>query len=196
MLLKWNVTVFFVLCLVAGIVAFSDSTSVVAEDTGAPVSRVQALIESSLREWHADDADLMNCLKQCSENGWSLRCDGRKSHHFEITIDREGKPAYSWKGHFKSVFAIKNDVLVYVDFYPIRPGARVVCVDLKTSAKKWSCDVGLVLGVLPHSNYASEYAIHVVDNYVLVDGNESHGRFASIMDVTTGRLLEERKAKN
>jgi hypothetical protein len=114
-----------------------------------------------------------------------------KAWALTITLKREGRTIYSWEGHRYSVFVGAHDVLYRADFEPNRTGCAVIAYDLKggkplRKTHLWGVPVGA------HSQYENRINLEIDDRHLIVNGNESFGRYIEMLDLKTGKIVGQR----
>ncbi|WP_165074903.1 hypothetical protein [Paludisphaera rhizosphaerae] len=105
-----------------------------------------------------------------------------------ITLTREGKDVYSWRGHDYSVFVVARDVLYYPDFSDHGAGCTVLAYDLTEGKLLWRT----ALWTTPqgnHSQYSNRINLEVDDHHLIVYGNESYGRYLELLDTQSGKIV-------
>jgi hypothetical protein len=113
-----------------------------------------------------------------------------------IRLIHGGSGAYSWKGHGRSVFVQRDDVLYYADFSPMSSGCTLVAVDLRAGRRLWKTGLWGI-GPRGHSQYLNLINLAFDGKYVVVYGNEMVGRYIELVDAATGRTAGHRLvAKN
>ena len=109
-----------------------------------------------------------------------------RSMHYRIT--RDGKNLHEWVGHGLTTFRIADDHLYYVLNHPSSDGGTVVAVDLKTGTVLWEKRL-IGLGMIEHSAYFARAKLSVNTDAVIVEGDESAGKFVEYLDGGTGLRL-------
>lgn len=122
----------------------------------------------------------------------------RKKNKFgEITIRvvDEGKELHAWEGHYRAVFSLSGDALVYTDFLPSRTGCALVAYDLKKQKQLWKTDLK-GLGPIAHFGYTNAVNLEIINNETArVFGNEDAGQYLEYVDLKTGKTVGHRLYK-
>jgi hypothetical protein len=127
-------------------------------------------------------------------NTYQVELIRKKNKYGAITLRLldDGKELVSWEGHFRSVFSLNGDVLVYADFLPTRTGCSVVAYDLKTQKQLWKANLK-GLGDIAHFRYSNSVNLEILKNDAIrVFGNESAGQYLEIVDLKTGKTVGHR----
>jgi hypothetical protein len=105
-----------------------------------------------------------------------------------IRIVLDGAVIHSFGGHWRTVFAVRDDVLYYADFGPISSGCAVVAYDLKAKKQLWKARLK-GLGPIGHSRYSNAVNLDLEKQAVCVRGKESAGRYIEFVDLRTGKTV-------
>jgi hypothetical protein len=109
-----------------------------------------------------------------------------------IRIVDDGKELCSWEGHYRSVFTLSGDVLVYAEFFPSRTGCTVVAYDLKKQKQLWKTPLK-GLGDIAHFRYSNAVNLEIVNSEaVRVFGKESAGQYVEFVDLKTSKTVGHR----
>ena len=157
----------------------------------------QKIADATAWSWSAERASVGDSFLKFP-NTYQVELIRKKNKYGEITIRLvdDGKELYAWEGHYRSVFSLNGDVLVYADFHPSRNGCSVVAFDLKKQKQLWKTDLK-GLGPIPHFRYSNSVTLEIINNdAVRVFGNESAGQYLEIVDLKTGNTVGHRKYKN
>ena len=106
----------------------------------------------------------------------------------EVKIAKAGKVVYQWKATDETPFAVRGDMLYYVEHHPIASGAAAVSIDLKTGTLRWRTQLK-GLGPVDHSKYRNQVWLEIADDALVVQGRESYGNYVELVDFTTGKTL-------
>jgi hypothetical protein len=106
--------------------------------------------------------------------------------HFAILSD--SKEVYRWQGHTHTVFHVLDDRLYYARFSFGSSGGTIVAVDLKTGTELWTSPLK-ALGPVQHSAYQNRLTLTAGSDEVIVQGNESFGRYIEVKSAATGETL-------
>ncbi|NBC11151.1 MAG: PQQ-binding-like beta-propeller repeat protein [Planctomycetes bacterium] len=163
-----------------------------AQDDGASGVNHQKMLDRDPWVWNEDYASLLFCISQAGDTyDIHIRSphDQRSKLHF--SVHREGKTVYEWVGHRYTVFRILGDRLYYPRFHFSSSGGEVVAVDLKTGEEMWRTPLQ-ALGPIEHSAYLNRIIVNASDETVLIQGNESLGRYVEIKNAETGNTIAHR----
>jgi hypothetical protein len=162
---------------------------------GAEICRgedYQKTAEATAWSWSAERASVLDSLLRFPKD-YQVELI-RKKDQFGLTIRivDAGKELCAWEGHYRSVFALGGDVLVYADFLPSRTGCALVAHDLKTQKQLWKTDLK-GLGPIAHTRYANAVNLEVINGEVVrVFGEESAGKYLEYVDLKTGKTVGHR----
>ncbi len=113
-----------------------------------------------------------------------------------------GKELISFPGHFKTVFAAKQNILVFVSYGQGSNGATATAYDLNAEKELWNMRLDGI-GRVKHFAYSNEVSMAIFgafeensDGEVFVEGHESSGSYMEVRDLKTGKLLAHRKITN
>ncbi len=156
----------------------------------------QKIADATAWSWAAERASVSDSFLKFP-NTYQVELVRKKNKYGEITIrlTEDGKELVAWEGHYRSVFSLSGDVLVYADFYPSRSGCSVVAFDLKNKKQLWKTDLK-GLGPIDHFRYSNSVNLEVINNDAIrVFGNESAGQYLEIVDLNTGKTVGHRTYK-
>lgn len=114
-----------------------------------------------------------------------------RKYGLKISVLKNGKSAYSWEGHYYSVFRIENDRLYYADWDFSRSGGQVVAVDLENGKEIWRTSLN-ALGPIVHFQYLTRLNLKVTDHGITVYGDESQGRYIEVKDIGSGKTIGQK----
>src|SRR5476651_1815352 len=102
--------------LVASIFSLAWVTSAFGQD-------YQKIADSTPWTWAAERASVGDSFLKFP-NTYQVELIRKKDKYGEITIRLvdDGKELHAWEGHYRSVFSLTGDVLVYADFMASRTG--------------------------------------------------------------------------
>ena len=146
--------------------------------------------------WAKEKASLAYSIKQHLPD-YDVELVKKKEYYTPINIrsKKDGRIAYSLvEGHKSIVFTRLNDVLFIAEYSPIATGCDVVAADLKTGTKVWKSRLQGI-GPTGHSQYLNLVNIETDGKYIIVNGNEAHGRYVELLDIKTGQTLANKKLK-
>ena len=175
--------------LVASVFSLACVTSVSGQD-------YQKIADATAWSWSAERASVGESFLKFP-NTYQVELIRKKNKYGEITIRLldDGKELVAWEGHYRSVFALNGDVLVYAAFHPSSTGCAVVAYDLKNRKQLWKADLK-GLGSIDHFEYSNAVTLEFIDNAaVRVFGNESAGQYLEIVDLKTGKTVGHRQYK-
>jgi hypothetical protein len=156
----------------------------------------QKIADDTAWSWSAERASVGDSFLKFP-NTYQVELIRKKNKYGEITIRLvdDGKELYAWEGHYRSVFCLHGDVLVYADFLSSRTGCSVIAYDLKNKKQLWKTDLK-GLGPIAHFRYSNSVTLEVINNdAVRVFGNESAGQYLEIVDLKTGKTVGHQKYK-
>ena len=156
----------------------------------------QKIADSTPWTWTAERASVTDSFLKFP-NTYQVELIRKKNKYGEITIRLldDGKELVAWEGHYRSVFTLNGDVLVYAAFHPSSTGCAVVAYDLKNRKQLWKADLK-GLGSIDHFENSNAVTLEFIDNAaVRVFGNESAGQYLEIVDLKTGKTVGHRKYK-
>jgi hypothetical protein len=175
--------------LVASLSSLACATSVFGQD-------YQKIADATAWSWSTERASVGDSFLKFP-NTYQVELIRKKNKYGEITIRLvdDGKELVAWEGHYRSVFSLSGDVLVYADFHPSSSGCSVVAYDLKNRKQLWKTRLQ-GLGPIAHFRYANSVNLEIINNdAVRVFGNESAGQYLEIVDLKTGKMAGHRQYK-
>jgi hypothetical protein len=175
--------------LVASVFSLACVTAVSGQD-------YQKTADSTAWSWSAERASVSDSfLKFPNTHGIELLRKKNKYGEITIRIMDDGKELVAWEGHYRSVFSLIGDILVYAEFHPSSSGCSVVAFDLKNQKQLWKTRLQ-GLGPIAHFRYSNSVNLEVINNdAVRVFGNESAGQYLEIVDLKTGKTVGHQKYK-
>lgn len=87
----------------------------------------------------------------------------------------------------KIIFDEESSRLYIAIFHPIATGSGLVCLDSKTGNEIWNADVEQLL--IGHSRYKNEVFIKLIDDRIVMAGDELGGCYLQVFDYETGERL-------
>jgi hypothetical protein len=113
-----------------------------------------------------------------------------------LAIDRiDGAGQTRWTAHVPDADEASIDAgaqAAYVALYRRgATGARMRAVDVETGLVLWEVSLE-ALGLFHHSKYANRVQVRLVEEWVVVYGDESSGRYVEARAATDGRLIGRR----
>jgi hypothetical protein len=156
----------------------------------------QKIADATLWTWAAERASVGDSFLKFP-NTYQVELIRKKDKYGEITIRLvdDGKELYAWEGHYRSVFSLTSDVLVYADFMASRTGCSIIAYDLKKQKQLWKTALK-GLGPIAHFRYSNSVNLEIIKNDVVrVFGNESAGQYLEIVDLKTGKTVGHRQYK-
>ena len=142
--------------------------------------------------WSAERASVVDSLLRFSKDYQVELIRKKNKYDFTLRLVDDGKELYTWEAHYRSVFSLSGDVLVYADFLPSRTGCSVVAYDLKKQKQLWKTDLE-GHGPISHTRYSNWVNLEVINNEVVrVFGNESAGKYLEFVDLKTGKTVGHR----
>jgi hypothetical protein len=139
-------------------------------------------------EWSAGRATAADCAKRLPR-GYRAEIEERNMFGgVVIRILKGGAALHSVEGHTGTVFAVRDDVLYYADFWRAATGCRVVAYDLRNKKQLWKTPLK-GLGPLFHTEYSNAVLLEVDRHAVCVRGNECLGRYIEYVDLRTGKTV-------
>ena len=157
----------------------------------------QKIADATPWSWSAERASITDSFLKFP-NTYQVELIRKKNKYGEITIRLldDGKELIAWDGHYRSVFFLNGDVLVYAAFHPSSTGCAVVAYDLKNGKQLWKTAL-TGLGPIRHFRYSNSVNLDIINNdAVRVFGSESAGQYLEIVDLKTGNTVGHRKYKN
>ena len=156
----------------------------------------QKVADETAWSWSAERASVSDSfLKFPNTYGIELIREKNKLGEITIRILDDGKELVFWEGHYRSMFALQGDVLVYADFHSSSSGCSVVAFDLKQKKQLWKTRLQ-GLGPIAHFRYSNSVNLDIINNdAVRVFGSESAGQYLEIVDLKTGKTVGHRKYK-
>ena len=157
----------------------------------------QKIADSTPWTWTAERASVSDSFLRFPST-YQVELIRKKNKYGEITIRLldDGKELVSWEGHYRSVFSLQGDVLVYAAFHPSSTGCAVVAYELKNKKQLWKTDLK-GLGPIDHFRYSNSVNLEIINNdAVRVFGNESAGQYLEIVNLKTGKMVGHRVYKN
>ncbi len=175
--------------LVASVFSLAFVTSVSGQD-------YQKIADATAWTWTAERASVSDSFLKFP-NTYQVEMIRKKNKYGEITIRLldDGKELVAWEGHYRSVFSLQGDILVYAAFHPNSTGCAVVAYDLKNKKQLWKTSLK-GLGPIAHFRYSNSVNLEIVNNDAIrVFGNESAGQYLEIVDLKTGMTVGHRTYK-
>jgi hypothetical protein len=152
-------------------------------------SRSQKLADSLSWRWDAGEASIDFCVAHlppgCAVDFATV--EDPIIPYLKITLIRDGRQVYGWKGHRGTVFVCKADAFVYASYSDMTPGCDLVAVDLNSGGILWTADVGPFVG--PNSRYENGVILELRGDTVVAWGNESFGQYVTVVDLHSGQVL-------
>ena len=105
-----------------------------------------------------------------------------------IRLLKDGNIVHHFAGHFRTVFAVRDDVLYYADFGPSSSGCAVVAYDLRKQKRLWRAPLK-GLGGVDHSKYRNAVNLSLEKYAVCVRGQESAGNYIEFVDLKSGKTV-------
>ncbi|MEK9141332.1 MAG: hypothetical protein AAB308_09790 [Nitrospirota bacterium] len=75
----------------------------------------------------------------------------------------------------------------------IATGCRILALDAASGDVLWDTPLK-GLGPLHHSKYSNLVQLRLINNWLVVFGNESGGKYIEVLDLTRGQLLSNKRA--
>jgi hypothetical protein len=161
--------------------------------TSASGQDYQKIADGTAWSWSAERASVSDSFLKFP-NTYQVELIRKKNKYGEITIRLldDGKELVAWEGHYRSVFALNGDVLVYAAFHPSSTGCAVVAYDLKNRKQLWKADLKGI-GPIDHFRYSNSVNLTIINNNAVeVFGKESAGQYLEIVDLKTGKTVGHR----
>src|ERR1017187_2451041 len=174
---------------VASVFSLACVTSVSGQD-------YQKIVDGTAWSWSAERASVGDSFLKFP-NTYQVELIRKKNKYGEITIRLldDGKELVAWMGHYRWVFTLNGDVLVYAAFHPSSTECAVVAYDLKNRKQLWKANLQ-GLGPISHFRYSNAVNLEIINNdAVRVFGNESAGQYLEIVDLKTGKTVGHQKYK-
>jgi hypothetical protein len=147
-------------------------------------------------------------LQSLGRNNFTANCTVQMSHkqedwdRLDFKFIHGDKVLASFRGHTKSVFGARNNLLVFVSYWPESNGASATAVDIKTGKELWKEQLDGIGGV-KHFKYSNQVSMMIDGGYqdneegaVVIEGHESFGSYLEVRDLKTGKLLAHRRITN
>ena len=84
-------------------------------------------------------------------------------------------------------YIVQENKLIIAVYCPIATGSDLICVDIYSGQEIWRADVKqLSIG---HSKYSNNVFIKLIDNKIILAGNEAGGNYIQVIDAHTGKSL-------
>jgi outer membrane protein assembly factor BamB len=146
--------------------------------------------------WAKEKASLAYSIKQhLQDYDVELVKDKEYLTPINIRSKKSRRIVYLFKdGHDNTVFTRLHDTLFVAEYCAIASGCEVVSVDLKTGKQLWKSRLQGI-GPTRHSKYRNLVNIETDGKYIIVNGNEAHGRYVELLDIKTGQTLANKKLK-
>jgi outer membrane protein assembly factor BamB len=156
----------------------------------------EALIEPENIEWHWDDSIPSGYVNIAGGRITFSATDGL--HCRVMRIDPMGeriwRQAIEGIGVDSSAIIIHDD-LVYVAIYNrSATGAQVIALDVESGVKVWETALE-GLGSIGHSKYSNRVQIQIIDDQLVIFGDESRGKYIEVLDSRDGLLIHNRKVQ-
>src|ERR1017187_5248944 len=122
----------------------------------------QKIADSTPWSWSAERASVGDSFLKFP-NTYQVELIRKKNKYGEITIRLldDGKELVAWEGHYRSVFALNGDVLVYAAFHPSSTECAVVAYDLKNRKQLWKANLQ-GLGPISHFRYSNAVNLEII----------------------------------
>jgi hypothetical protein len=105
-----------------------------------------------------------------------------------IRILKDGAVVHFFPGNYRTVFAVRDDILYYADLDPICSGCAVVAYDLRKQKRLWYARLQGV-GPVCHSKYRNAVNLSLEKDAVCVRGQESAGNYIEYVGLRTGKTV-------
>jgi hypothetical protein len=187
------------LVLIAAITA--TARVIVADEGRLPVrsaAHQKALDGDRSFAFSEDDASMLFSLSQFAGNCQvHMIYDPTDSAHITFRFVRGEKKLIEVKGHTRSVFRAKGNVLYFAHFNTGSQGGVVTAHNLDSGTKLWETKLKGIRGI-GHSGYSNLLTIYVdsrrgIDEKgeasVYISGHEGFGDYVEILDADTGKMM-------
>jgi hypothetical protein len=155
----------------------------------APANGIAESLRITEWRWDSDQATVLySMMRAGSSYDIAIVRQHDRPQGLLIKITDGGRQAYSWRGHWRSVFSLTGHRLIYADFAMETAGGEIVCVDLRQGKELWRSRLRAV-PVGGHSLYSNAINLEVTDDQVLIYGNEEAGRYFEVKDARTGETI-------
>ncbi|MBN1150394.1 hypothetical protein JXA84_04130 [candidate division WOR-3 bacterium] len=97
------------------------------------------------------------------------------------------KPPFFYGRNAKVIFDEEKSLLFVAVFHPIATGSGLACLDAEYGHEIWRADVEqLSVG---HSQYKNEVFIRLIDDKIVMAGDEAGGYYLQVFEAVTGKRL-------
>jgi hypothetical protein len=150
----------------------------------------QKQADAAAWDWHADRASLkQSFLNYQGEYQLELIRPQGRIGVFLIRFSKDGRPVYSWEGHYASVFVVRGNVLYRTEFHPSSSGCGLIAYDLAAGKELWKTHLK-GLGPIEHTEYHNLVTLDLPrDDVLRVFGNEAAGRYVEYIDARSGKTV-------
>jgi hypothetical protein len=137
--------------------------------------------------WSDERASPEGAAKQLPDS-YAAEVERHDSGDVTIRILKDGNIVHQFRGHYRTVFAVRDDVLYYAEFDPIVTGCALVAYDLRKQKRLWKTDLK-GLGGIAHSKYRNAVNLSLEKYAVCVRGQESAGNYIEFVDLKSGKTV-------
>jgi hypothetical protein len=154
----------------------------------------QKLADETNWEWARKKAVLTYCQKRY-KGEYKLEVTATDEYPMGNSLvsfkDKMGREAFSFAGHYWTVFVEEKNVVYYADFDPIATGCTIIAHDLKANKGLWKTKLK-GLGPTVHSKYSNAVVLDIKDGALRVLGHEDNGNYVEFVDMKTGKTVGHR----
>ncbi len=112
-----------------------------------------------------------------------------KSHAEVQMIDKKKYKLYADNLDKGCEMIQRNNLLYIANYHPIATGSSLYCFNLFSGKIKWKADV-LQLNV-GHSEYSNKVTLSLFKNKLIMEGNESYGKYVQLFDFESGKRIAQ-----
>jgi hypothetical protein len=149
--------------------------------------------------WSNRKNNLIRCIAlHLGDFQTSIDCDDESipwpGQSLTVRVRDQGKEAFAFHAHWRTVFTRAGDTLYIAHFRPIHTGCEVDAIDIRTGEKLWRSKVH-GLGPIAHSKYSNQVSISTDGPVIIILGDEAAGRYIEFLHRVSGRILANRVYK-
>jgi hypothetical protein len=165
-------------------------TAIAAGAAPEPAVDYQKQADAAPWTWNDEQASLWHSF-QAYQGDYQLEIIRPPNRFGEIKVrfSRDGREVYSWTGHYRTVFAVRGNVLYRTEFHPSASGCSLIAFDLAAGKELWKTNLK-GLGPIAHTAYHNLVTLDMPrDDVLRVFGNEAAGRYVEYIDARSGKTI-------
>jgi hypothetical protein len=140
-------------------------------------------------EWHPERDGIMYSVLSAPRE-YEITLTRPKDTFGELTIQfkLDEKDSYTWQGHGKTPFLVRDKVLYYAAYNAYSTGCAAVAYDLASKKQLWKTNLE-GLGPIAHTEYYNAVQMDFDGDALRVYGDESAGKYVEYVDLKEGKTV-------